>query len=127
MAALHALSVNKIDVRNLKGYDAGYMVDLMEQADAQVRATEMALDNFENFLGAAGEMTNRETVQGMIDSSRNALAAYKKDLNRRGKQHLEIMNDIRKQVMQDPTIDIPEGFLEQLVETSTEVKRRLGS
>ena len=127
MAALHALSVNKIDARNLKSYDAGYMIDLMEQADAQVRATEMALDNFENFLGAAGEMTNRETVQGMIDSSRNALAAYKKDLNRRGEQHLEIMNDIRKQVMQDPTIDIPEGFLEQLVETSTEVKRRLGT
>ena len=127
MAALHALSVNKIDARNLKGYDAGYMIDLMEQADAQVRATEMALDNFENFLGSAGEMANRETVQEMINSSRNALAAYKRDLNRRGEQHLEIMNDIRKQVMQDPTIDIPEGFLEQLVETSTEVKRRLGT
>lgn len=127
LAALHALSINKIDARNLKGYDAGYMVDLMEQADAQVRATEMALDNFQNFVNGAGEMANRETVQSMIDNSRNALASYRDNLNRRGEEHLEIINGIRKQIMQDPTIDVPEGFLEQLVETSVGIKNRLGT
>jgi len=126
LAALHALSVNKLDVRKLKGYDATYMVDLMNQADAQVKATEAALDNFQNFLNATSDIADRETVQAMLDNTRNATQQFKRDLDKRAEATLDVMNDIRKQVLADPTIDVPEGFLNNLVEADVAMKKRLG-
>jgi len=126
LAALHSLSINKIDAKQLKNFDAKYMTDLMGQADAQVRATEMALDNFQDFLRATDIVADREAVQAMLDNTRSATAKFKDDLNRRAETTLEILGDIRKQVLADPTIDIPEGFLDNLVEADVALKKRLG-
>jgi len=126
LAALHAMSINKIDAKKLKNMDATYMVELMEQADAQVRATELALDNFQEFVRVTDGIADRESIQAMLDHTRNATAKFKDDLNRRSESTLEILGDIRKQVLSDPTIDVPEGFLDNLVEADVALKKRLG-
>jgi hypothetical protein len=126
LAALHAMSINKIDAKKLKNMDATYMVELMEQADAQVRATELALDNFQEFVRVTDGIADRESIQAMLDNTRNATTKFKDDLNRRSESTLEILGDIRKQVLSDPTIDVPEGFLENLVEADVALKKRLG-
>lgn len=126
MAALHSLSINKIDAKNLKKMDATYMTELMEQADSQVRATELALDNFQNFLNASGNIADREGVQAMLDNTRNATAQFKRGLDTRSEETLALLGDVRKQVLSDPTMDIPEGFLEDLVELDVSLKTRLG-
>ena len=126
LAALHAMSINKIDAKKLKNMDATYMVELMEQADAQVRATELALDNFQEFVRVTDGIADRESIQAMLDNTRNATAKFKDDLNRRSESTLEILGDIRKQVLSDPTINVPEGFLDNLVEADVALKKRLG-
>ena len=125
LAALHAMSINKIDAKKLKSMDASYMLQLMDQADAQVRATEAALDNFDQFVRGVDSITDRESIQSMLDNTRNAVTKFKDDLNRRAETTQEILVDIRKQVLADPTIDIPEGFLENLVEADVALKKRL--
>ena len=127
LAALHAMSINRIDAKKLKNMDATYMVELMEQADAQVRATELALDNFQEFVRATDGIADRESIQAMLDNTRNATIKFKDDLNRRAESTLEILGDVRKQVLSDPTIDVPEGFLENLVEADVALKTRLGT
>ena len=127
MAALHSLAVNKIDAKQLKKFDGTYMKDIMEQADAQVRATEAALGNFQEFIRGTDGIADRESLEAMLDSTRKATEKFKDDLRRRTETTQEVMADIRKQVLADPTIDVPEGFLENLVEVDVAMKKRLGT
>ena len=126
LGAVARVDSNRLDVRDLKGMQLNAVVRNMEASQRQVEITESALANLERLLGRSA-IKDKEAVRDLMTSMQNGLVSAKQSNAELMEQQLNILADVRKHVLADPTIDIPEGFLMELVEADTSLNRMLGN
>lgn len=125
LSGVTAVTSNQIKIRDLNGKELNSVIQSMEAATFQVEITERALANLEN-LSLKVDMADKEAVTNFITSNRNALISYKNSQRGLAEQQLNLIDDIRKHVLSDPTIELPEDFLVTLSRADTSLREQLG-
>ena len=126
LSAVRAVNGNFIDVRNMKGMDITSVMKAMEASQKQVEITEMALKNLEDLISRS-DIQDPEAVTKYIANNRAALKKVRDDNMDAVEMQLGMLDDIRKHVLADPTIDIPEGFIGELVSADARLNAMLGN
>lgn len=116
---------NVIDVRNLSGLDLKSVAQAQDAAFKQVEITERALNNLERAIESSGAQ-NTEAVYAFITGARQGIADFKNAQRRTVEDTLGQLDDIKRVVLSDPTIDIDENFLPNIIEVDTQLNELLG-
>tara|TARA_S200002703_G_scaffold54816_2_gene47364 strand:+ start:2699 stop:7075 length:4377 start_codon:yes stop_codon:yes gene_type:complete len=126
LSAIRTVKANYIDIRDLKGMEIESVVRSMEASFKQVEITESALKNLENLIERSS-VQDPEAVTNFINNNRKALRAIKEDNMDFLEAQQGQLDDIRKQVLADPTIELPEGFITELASADVRLNRMLGN
>lgn len=117
LRAVADVTSGKLDVRNLAKYDLNQTIQAQNLADRTVVQTEMMLKNMEDLISNSGlQGADKAAVDTWIQGTRELLQIHKKDLNTRRAEQIEQLQVIKKIIHQDPTIDIPENFVVDLLD-----------
>ena len=125
MSGVASVNANVLDIRDLKGMELSSVTKQMEAANKQVQITEMAIANLESKM-LSSDMLDVEIVTEFIASNRKGIKAFKDSQIDLAEQQQGILSDIRKTVLSDPTIDLPENFLLDLTEADEALRTQLG-
>jgi len=117
LRAVADVNAGRLDVRNLAKYNLEEAIEAQNLADGQVIQTEMLLKNMEDLISNSGLVgADKAAVDTWIEGTRELLQIHKKDLNARRGQQIEQLQEIKKLIHSDPTIDIPENFIVELID-----------
>ena len=125
MSAVTSVNANRLDVRELGKMELSSIYKQMNAANKQVEITETALSNLENMMQRSG-VENPEIVTEFIASNRQALKSFKDSQIKTAEEQLAMLGDIRKNVLADVTIDLPENFILDLTEADEALRTQLG-
>lgn len=125
MSAVTSVNANRLDVRELGKMELSSIYKQMNAANRQVEITETALANLERKMKGS-DIQNPEIITEFIASNRQALKSFKDSQVKTAEEQLALLGDIRKTVLADPTIDLPEGFILDLTEADEALRTQLG-
>lgn len=126
LAALNNLSTAKLNVRDLKNFNATELRMHQQATERQIEITERALDNFQNMFDSTTTMENREFVQSFLDNARGAVRTHVKKLNDASEEHLAALDDLEPMMFDDMTVEIPSDFFSELLYIRKGLKEQLG-
>ena len=110
MSAVTSVSANKLNVRDLKGMEISSVIEGMKAANTQVELAETALANLQRKL-AGSEVSNPEAVNNFVTGTQSAIKSFKDSQLDLARVQMDQLDDLRKHVLADPTIPIPENFI----------------
>lgn len=117
LRAVADVTTGKLDVRNLAKYDLNDALQAQNLADRQVIQTEMLLKNMEDLIANSGLVgAEKAAVDTWIEGTRELLQVHKKELNARRGEQIEQLQEMKKIIYSDPTVDIPENFIIELID-----------
>jgi hypothetical protein len=125
MSAITSVSANRLDVRDLKGMEIGSVIAGIKAANSQVELAETALANLQRKL-ADSEVSNPEAVTNFVTGTQAAIKSFKDSQLDLARTQQDQLDDIRKHVLADPTIPIPENFLIDLSSADKALREQLG-
>ena len=124
MSAVTSVSANKLNVRDLKGMEISSVIEGMKAANTQVELAETALANLQRKL-AGSEVSNPEAVNNFVTGTQSAIKSFKDSQLDLARTQMDQLDDLRKHVLADPTIPIPENFIIDLTMADEALSKQL--
>lgn len=124
--ALNRLATRKIDVRNLKDFNADELATQMRMSQRQVEITERSLNNFQELLDSTTDMQGKEFVQEFIDNAKDGLKKHSADLEQDDIELLSFFDEMETVIFNDHTIDLPTSLFGEMIEGRRAIFERMG-